>query len=134
MWPEEVIIPWLEFQRDTELPRVDGRISGAGVEGRDGEIELHLTNSSPLELEVLSLSIEGDDLNWLFPLNQKLSPRDAKTFTRSLVPWPSASKVARLVAKCILRQPMGDQLTVNLAISLSSESFQKRQEHLDDLL
>jgi len=134
IWPEEVIIPWLEFQRDVESPRVDGRISGAGVEGRDGEIEIHLTNSSPLELEVLSVAIEGDDLNHQFPLNQKLSARDAKAFSRRLSPWPSANRVVRSSAKCILRQPTGDLLTVTLALSLASESLQKRHADLDDLL
>jgi hypothetical protein len=134
VWPEEVIIPWLEFQRDAEPPHVDGRISGAGVEGRDGEIEIHLTNSSPLELEVLSVSIEGSDLDHQFPLNQKLSPRDAKAITRRLSPWPSANRVVRSSAKCILRQPTGDLLTVTLALNLTSESLQKRHADLDDLL
>lgn len=134
VWPEEVIIPWLEFQRDAEPPRVDGRISGAGVEGRDGEIEIHLTNSSPLELEVLSVSIAGDDLNHQFMLNQKLAPRDAKAVTRRLSPWPSANRVVQSSAKCILRQPNGDLLTVTVALSLTSESLQKRHADLDDLL
>lgn len=134
VWPEEVIIPWLEFQRDVEPPRVDGRISGSGVEGRDGEIEIYLTNSSPLELEVLSVAIEGDDLNHRFPLNQKLPPRDAKAFTRRLSPWPSANRVVRSSAKSILRQPTGDLLTVTLALNLASESLQKHHADLDDLL
>ena len=134
VWPEEVILPWLEFQRDAEPPRVDGRISGTGIEGRDGEIEIYLTNSSPLELDIISVSIEGDDLNHQFPINHKLSARDAKAITRRLSPWPSASKVARLNAKCLLCQPTGEQLTIRLTISLTSESFQKRHELLDDLL
>jgi len=134
VWPEEVIIPWLEFQRDAEPPHVDGRISGSGVEGRDGEIEIHLTNSSPLELNILSVLIEGSNLDYEFPLNQKLSPIDAKAITRRLSPWPSASNVVRLKAKCILRLPTGDQLTVALALDLTSESLQKRHSDLDDLL
>lgn len=134
VWPEEVIIPWLEYQRDAEPPHVDGRISGAGVEGRDGEIEIHLTNSSPLELDVLSVLIYGGDLDHEFPLNQKLSPRDAKAITCRLSPWPSASKVVRLRAKCILRLPAGDQLTVALVLGLTSDSLQKRHANLDDLL
>lgn len=134
VWPEEVIIPWLEYQRDTEPPQVDGRISGAGIEGREGEITIHLTNSSPLELDVFSVAIQGDDLDHQFALNQKLPPRDAKVITRLLNPWPSASKVKRLRAKCLLRQPAGDQLTVALALSITSESLQKRHADLDDLL
>lgn len=134
VWPEEVIIPWLEFQRDAAPPQVGGRISGAGIEGREGDIEIHLINSSALELEVLSVCIQGGDLDYEFPLNQMLSPRDAKAITRRLVPWPSASKVLRLTAKCILRQPTGDQLTMELALGLTSESLQKRNADLDDLL
>lgn len=134
VWPEEVIIPWLEFQRDAEPPRVDGRISGAGVEGRDGEIEIHLTNSSPLELEILSVSIEGDELNYQLPINQKLPARDARVITRRLSPWPSAGKVARMTAQCMLRQPTGEALTVKLALNIASESLQKRHADLDDLL
>lgn len=134
VWPEEVIIPWLEFQRDAEPPNVDGRITGAGVEGRDGEIEVYLTNSSPLELALVSVSIAGDDLHHTFPLDQKLSPRDARAITRRLSPWPSASRMGRLKAECVLRQPTGDALTVPLALDLTSESLQKRHAALDDLL
>jgi hypothetical protein len=134
VWPEEVIIPWLEFQRDAEPPHVDGRISGAGIEGRDGEVEIHITNCSPLELEILSVSIEGDELNYQLPINQKLPARDARAITRRLSPWPSAGKVARLIANCILRQPTGEALTVKLALNIASESLQKRHADLDDLL
>jgi len=134
VWPEEVIIPWLEFQRDAEPPNVDGRITGAGVEGRDGEIEIHLTNSSPLELDLISVSIAGDDLHHTFPLDQKLSARDARAITRRLSPWPSASRIGRVKAECLLRQPTGDALTVPLTLDLISESLQKRHAALDDLL
>jgi hypothetical protein len=134
LWPEEVIIPWLEFRRDAEPPRVDGRISGAGVEGREGEIEIHLTNSSQLELQVHSVTIEGDGLTYQFPVGQKLPAKHAKAFTRQLSPWPSVSKVGRLSAQCILRQPTGDHITVKLDLSIASESLQKRHADLDDLL
>jgi hypothetical protein len=134
VWPEEVIIPWLEFQRDAEPPRVDGRISGAGVEGRDGDVEIHLTNSSPLELEIQSVIIEGDGATYCLPIGQKLPAKHAKTITSRLSPWPSANRIGRLNAQCTLRQPTGDQLSVKIELSIVSESLQKRHTDLDDLL
>jgi hypothetical protein len=134
VWPEEVIIPWLEFQRDIEPPSVHGRISGSGIEGREGDIEIYLTNSSPLELEVISVSIEGGEVTYEFPIKQKLPALDAKAITRRLSSWPSVNAIGKMSAKCFLRQPTGDTLAIKLALSITGESLQKRNADLDDLL
>jgi hypothetical protein len=133
-WPEEVIIPWLEFQRDVDPPHVEGRISGSAVEGRDGQIEVNLTNGSPLELEVCSLSILGGEQALQLTINQKLTAKNVKVIALPLSPWPSASRVSALTARCVLRQPTGELMTIALAVNLQTESFQKRHELLDDLL
>lgn len=133
-WPEEVIIPWLEFQRDVAPPHVEGRISGSAVEGRDGQIEVNLTNASPLELEVCSLSILGGEQTIDLAINQKLTAKDFKVIALPLSRWPSASRVSALTARCVLRQPTGELMTIAVAVNLQSENFQKRHELLDDLL
>ena len=133
-WPEEVIIPWLEFHRDVDPPHVEGRISGSAVEGRDGQIEVNLTNVSPLELEVCSLSIFGGEQTIELTITQKLPAKDVKVIALPLSPWPSASRVSASTARCVLRQPTGEFMTIALAVNLQSESFQKRHEVLDDLL
>lgn len=134
VWPEEVIIPWLEFQRDVDPPHVEGRVSGSAVEGRDGQIEVCLTNASPLEMEVCSLSIIGGDKPYELTLNQILPAKDARIIACNLSPWPSANRIMALTANCVLRQPTGECMTIPLAVNFQSESFQKRRELLDDLL
>jgi len=134
VWPEEVIIPWLEFQRDAEPPHVAGRLVGKGVEGRDGEIEINLTNTSSLEVDVLSVSIEGDGLAFQWAIDQTLPSRDTETYIHRMSPWPSMTRIARLRARCVLRQPTGDEFSIDLELNLLSESMQKRHAALDDLL
>jgi len=133
VWPEEVIVPWLEFQRDATPPQIDGTITGTGVEGREGTVELQFTNSSAVELEILSVLMAGDAWEYSLEANRKVPPKDALAFSCRLNPWPSASKIRRLTAKCVVRQPTGDKFVVNLGIHLTSQSFQKRDELLDDL-
>ena len=132
-WPEEVIIPWLEFQRDVEVPSIEAWITGSAVEGGDGEIEIHFVNGSQLELMITSLVLAGADRITELPINQKLAAYDTKMIVRSFGPWPSAARVASFSAKALLRQPAGEWLNVPVEVRFQSQSFQRRMDVLDDL-
>jgi hypothetical protein len=50
LYPEEVIIPWLVYERDVVRPEIEITISGSGQATKPGELELHVTNLTDIDV------------------------------------------------------------------------------------
>jgi hypothetical protein len=59
LFPEEVIVPWLELQSRVEEPSYTFNVSGVGIAGTSGELIVEVTNHGHLALVLQYLVLEN---------------------------------------------------------------------------
>ncbi len=112
LFPEEVIIPWVEMLRDAEPPAVTCTASGRAREGREGEITLQFTNPSQIELQLLSVTfVWGKRPPQEISIDHRLPALGQKTVTSTISSWPSKPDIlaGRGTARLSCRQAMSSQ-------------------------
>jgi hypothetical protein len=133
--PEEVIIPWIEFAKDAEPPKVACTITGEGQEATQGAVHIVIQNPSNMTLRALALTLTLSPTRQLqLPLDRAVNPWSTLTLDTPLTPWPSEAESNRASARLHLQKPNGDQFVMKPTISLKVHGFQSRTDILDDLL
>jgi hypothetical protein len=135
LYPEEVLIPWFEVDRDAEPPNVVCKATGSGREGRKGEVTLLFTNAGLVDVTLLSAEFQfrgKPKVQILF--NEALARQHQMTVKGSIDDWPTPSDLRVAVGVARLRLPVGDEVDVVIELDLKSEGFQERLDILGDLL
>jgi len=135
LYPEEVLIPWYEVDRDAEPPNVVCKATGSAREAGKGDVTLHLTNAGLVDVTVLSAEFQfrgKPKIEILF--NQALPRQHQVTVKGSIDKWPTPSDLRAAAGVARLRLPVGDEVDVAIDLDLKSEGFQDRPDILGDLL
>ena len=135
LYPEEVLIPWCELDRDAEPPNVVCKATGSAREARKGDIELHFANAGPVDVTVLNVELQFRDKQKVQIIFNETLPRQHQVTVMGVIedwPTPFDLRVAAGVAR--LRLPIGDVVDVSVELDLKSEGFQDRSNILGDLL
>ncbi len=134
-FPEEVIIPWIEFAKDTDPPRVVCTITGEGQESTQGAVHIVIQNPSNMTLRALVLTLRLSPTRQVqLALDRAVSPWSSLTLDAPLTPWPSEAESRRAASQLSLQKPNGDQFVMNPTIDLKVYGFQSRTDILDELL
>lgn len=134
LYPEEVIIPWIELVRDATLPAVTATLNGSGQTGLTGEFVLHLRNPGdiPVTAVVISLLINGQSIN--VPINEAAAPYSEQTFKLNWSPWLKQAEASQTTVTLNLQLPNGLAFTVPIANpEIESIEMYHRDNILGDL-
>ena len=131
VFPEEVLIPWLEFTRDRGPLEVSLKITGNGIAGATGRIQLEVKNTSQVRIEIVDVRLPFATA----PLSCSLS---ARPLTRvvgdwTVNNWPQKSEVAGLLATVVFELPTGERESHGIVPELTVDEMYSRDTILDDL-
>lgn len=134
LYPEEVIIPWIELVRDATLPAITATLNGSGQAGLTGEFVLRLRNPGdiPVTAVALSLLIHGQPIN--VPINQAAAPYSEQTFRLNWSPWPKQAEASQTTVTLNLQLPNGLPFTIPITnAEIESIEMYRRDNILGDL-
>jgi len=136
IFPEEVILPWIEMTRDLVQPEATIRLNGKGQARRDGIFNISVLNKSDITLTVekvvltnrLGLTISLDS-------GQSIPPRSTGEIKIPYTPWPSAGSFESLRAISYVRLPNRKVFEYPTDVFVQSEDFYTRPKDstLEDL-
>lgn len=132
VFPEEVLIPWIRFTRDRGPIAISIHITGKGVSGASGKLNLEVTNTSDVAIEVVRLSLVTMNLH--IDMSTKLRPFKKSTEEWSISSWPRKNDLPTLKAIVSYLLPTGELHTVETAPVLTTDEMYSRETNLEDLL
>ncbi len=140
LFPEEVLVPWIELERDVvpihEIsPRVQVRITGKGRAGQPGILNIKVINNyeTVLVLSSLYLSIGKERRLESFDLESEVPALKESLYKVELSQWPSGDEVQHTTAAAVIRWPSEQSIEVEAAVEIESEELYRRSISLDDL-
>ncbi len=130
LYPEEVLIPWLEFTRDRSLLEIEGGLKGRGVAGSQGELRLSVNNPSALPIRLTRLEMSRNDT--YFDLTETVDSMSSSELDLIWLSWPSKQELENLQVKLRYSLPSGEVQTVAVVPSLESEELYAKDDILSD--
>lgn len=134
-FPEEVFVPWLEFETTVEEPSLEYKVDGRGQAGRKGYINFELTNPSNELFHVESIRVEFVSHGEVCILNSESAVIDPMTSQKIAIDferYPTESEVATLKITLTLKNKDGstnDIPVVFLLEDIHIEKFYTRDEN-----
>jgi hypothetical protein len=130
--PEEVIIPWLMWERDWAAPEVLVRATGQEMAGRAGQLALTVTNPTDVAITITRLELRwADRKQQRIALDLSVNPRTSVEQTVTVNPWPTQRQLQEYSAVVTVRLPAGRQFEVPFQPQLQTSEMQQRD---DDIL
>lgn len=130
LYPEEVLIPWLEFTRDRSPLDIGVSLSGIGVAGSQGELHLSVNNPSELHVQLMRLELSRNDA--YFDLADTVDSMSSRELDLVWTSWPSKQELENLQVKLRYSLPGGEAQTVAVVLSLESEELYAKNDILSD--
>lgn len=127
LFPEEVLVPWIEYIRDWRPPKVTSTLKGEAHAGRAGEASLHTSNPSDTVVTVRSISISLPGQTVSVSLDYPLQAMHSEKIPVPLPEWPKQEgwDAARASLDCML--PNGFSFTVQVGIECMSREMYRRK-------
>lgn len=127
LFPEEVIVPWMVFARDVEMPKLLLSISGDGTAGKRGQLVLYVSNLGDVKVTLeevqLQFPIRG---NQTIPHTVTLDPRVTEHYQLDLEPWPTADDARQTRARVQMRLPNGLPFEIEAQVTIRSQDMYDR--------
>lgn len=134
LYPEEVIVPWIELVRDATMPDITATLSGSGHAGLSGQFTLQLRNPGDIPVTAVALSVLINGRPASLPIDQVIDPYSEQTFTLSWSPWPGQAEASRMTLTLNLQLPNGLAFTITIANpGIESIEMYRRDNILGDL-
>jgi len=134
VYPEEVVVPWMEIARDAKTPAILVRLTGRARAGQRGTLRIEIANPNSQvfvaeSLQLISSTRSAPTLS----LEAPLARHDTTPITVELESWPSGAEAKSASAWLTLRRPDNRTFRVAADVFLESEELQSRDNILDDL-
>jgi len=137
LFPEEVVVPWIELERDvvpTQEARagIEIRITGKGRAGQRGVLDIEIVNTNEFPAVLSSV-------NLLFGEKRRLETLDLEREIPALKEhheqvnlelWPSRDEAQLASASAVVCWPSGEYVEVSAVIDLKSEELYWRDTSL----
>lgn len=137
LFPEEVILPWLVFERNVERPSFTINVAGSGQANKQGEAALHILNISSYEARLMSTEINLGTHIENINIDQlpAILPKSDNTFKLIIKSWPSVDQTQTGSLKVEILLPNGELIINSISLKdLKSESMYARDNILEDLI
>ncbi len=139
LFPEEVLVSWIELERDVvpvreSRPRIQVKIAGKGRAGKPGILNIKVINNyeTALMLSSLYLSIGKERRLESFDLESEILPLKESLYEVELSSWPSVDEAQHTTASVVIRWPSGEYIEVGAAVEIESEELYWRGISLGD--
>jgi hypothetical protein len=132
VFPEEVLIPWVQFTRDRDPVSLSVRLTGRGVAGASGQMKLEATNASDVRVEIVQVNLTF--MNVRISTSLSVAPLKRGSIDLTLTNWPQRKDLATMEATITYAMPTGDRQIHSLVPELTVEEMYSRETILDDLL
>jgi hypothetical protein len=117
LFPEEVVIPWMVFERNVEKPELDVTISGEGRANQPGEATITVLNPSIVDISLIKLELDfGGENCFVFDLSLDVAGLDQGKSGLDIMSWPSSEQIALCKAVAVVRMPDGEEFIVKPSI------------------
>lgn len=132
LYPEEVIVPWIELVRDAKMPEVTAILSGSGQAGQNGQFTLKLRNLGDIPVTAVELSILINGQIYKLAINRAVKPYSEQKLTLSWSPWPGQAEISQMAVTLNLKLP--NDLTFAVAINNTEEIESSEMYRRDNIL
>ncbi|MDA0244962.1 MAG: hypothetical protein OT477_16215 [Chloroflexi bacterium] len=134
LYPEEVIVPWVAWRRDTQLPAVTAMLTGDGIVGWQGTLTLTLTNPTDFVLTATQLVWDVAGHQRTYPLDLSV---EAQRDTAVSIPaplWPRQTEAKQSTAQVTFQLPTGYAFPITPAIgAIVARAMYDQDDILGDL-
>jgi len=131
LYPEEVLIPWIQMTRDRVPVSPQATLTGTGIAGQEGRMTLTVINPGDLRLVVTGVSFarEGPCLQ----LELKVESMSSASVELRHSPWPKPGALAGVQARLRYELPNAEEHWISFSPELTSEEMYSTTDILDDL-
>lgn len=134
LYPEEVIVPWIELVRDVALPKLTTKLSGSGQAGRQGMMTIQIRNPEEIAVTIMELTLTFGGRDVVLPVNMTIAPLKDGEQQLTVATWPAMAEVEQMVAQLSVKLPNNVSFVVAISeIQLESIEMYKRDNILGDL-
>lgn len=127
VWPEEVVLPWLELVRDAGPVTLTAILTGAGRAGFPGSAQLRLRNESRHTVRVIQFDATfGTNKPLIVPLHQTSIGLQTSEITVNLPNWPNSAQVQSGIMNVLVETAEGRQLAFLVESELENTALQDR--------
>lgn len=130
VFPEEVVVPWLSFERDAAPIHVESLLGGKGRAERPASATLRLINSSGRTLTLDRIEFGGGQPPIVSFLSTVVAPFSTTEVEVRFDSWPDAARANSLAAMVSLRAPDGRLVQSAATVRLEVEALQTRTEDI----
>jgi len=134
LFPEEVIVPWIEFERDGAPPQLSVHLEGKAQAGTQGQVMITASNASALavRIDLVRLRLAGCQPT-AFPCELLVRPSSRAMGEVTLGRWPSGNELAGISAECDVVLPNGRSFVVQATANLDATEMYRRDLRLEEL-
>jgi hypothetical protein len=131
IYPEEVLIPWIQFSRDRGTISIEAILSGKGVAKSGGTYSLVILNTSEIRINILELDLQ--QIGFKAPLRFEVAAMAKKVIDIPVTYWPTTSEAISLEACIVYSLPTGERKSLIIKPSLVIEEMYQQEDILSDL-
>jgi hypothetical protein len=134
LFPEEVLVPWIELERDLAVPSPVVAIKGDGRAYGSGTLEVVVTNIASIPLELQEVLLEFRQRKVTVRIGETVGPSSKVTISRPIELWPAPQDCREVQARLTYRLPSGIHRSTPVAeINLKSRPLYEQANILEDL-
>lgn len=137
LFPEEVIVPWLELERDVIPTRASERgiwvtMTGQARAGQPGVLHTAIINPTEVPLVLSTIRLSFGDKRPMETVNVECEIPALKEHhvTSHLALWPSKDELRYIDGSVLIKWPTGDFLEVPATINIETEELYWRDTSL----
>jgi hypothetical protein len=131
LFPEEVLVPWLEFTRDRAPFTVEVALRGKGEEGKAGRGVLTVVNLGYVPIKLVGLTTDMSGTRVV--LYEKVGALDKRSIDVVLPKWPSRQELESLEMCLTYELPDGQPVRREFPPELETESIYTKPDILGEL-
>lgn len=130
VFPEEVVIPWIEIERDARVLVVSAHITGRARPGLPGTMQITIENTNALHLVVEELSMMASGIEREWKRDDEIAPYSSLNIDIEVGSWPSRIALNGAVVRLTISRPDGRQFSITPSLALETEELQSRDENI----
>lgn len=131
VFPEEVLIPWIQLSRDRKAISIEVVLRGTGIAKSNGRYVLEILNTSQVRINLLEMEIPS--LSFKVPLRFEVPPLNKRVSEIPVTYWPTTSESQSVEAIIVYSLPTGERKTVRIKPELIVEEMYQQEDILSDL-
>jgi hypothetical protein len=132
LFPEEILLPWIEVGRDYVPPALLCTLTGTARSGAEGEVSLRVVNPGGVRVSIMSIELRTGQRVQRIEIGQEVGAHNNLDHGFQLDRWPTKADLARASATLSCTLPAGSAFTLSADVQLDSEEYYTRSLDLED--